>query len=70
MNKDIKNFLMQKDVLINFIGLFFILNLTLFIKDSIFCLLLGIATLFMTTIGFVHMFINKKKRLQTRTIGL
>lgn len=52
---------MQKDVLINFIGLFFILNLTFFIKDSIFCLLLGIATLFMTTIGFVHMFINNKK---------
>lgn len=61
MNEDIKNFLMQKDVLINFIGLFFILNLTLFIKDSIFCLLLGIATLFMTTISFVHMFINNKK---------
>lgn len=61
MNEDIKNFLMQKDVLINFIGLFFILNLTLFIKDSIFCLLLGIATLFMATIGFVHMFINNKK---------
>lgn len=57
---DIKNFLTKKRVLSYFWGLFFILNLTLFFMDSIYCLLCGFATLFMATIGFVHMFINNK----------
>lgn len=58
---DIKNFLTKKHVLSYFWGLFFILNLTLFfMMDSIYCLLLGFATLFMATIGFLHIFINNK----------
>lgn len=57
----IKTFFTKKQVLNYFFGLFFILNFTLFfMMDSIFCLLLGLITLFMATIGFIHMFINNK----------